>query len=158
MKGGGIYIGDDTNIQDGCVVTAQKDHCRIGKGVTVGHLAQIHSATVEDFCLIGMGSVLNEGVHVEREAFIAAGAVVPPGTRVGSGELWVGNPARKIRDLTTEQREKLHYQSSEYVNVATRQSSVMELGGNLSEEHVLIGEEDSHLAAANGNAADDGTR
>ena len=81
-----------------------------------------------------MGSVIGEGALIETESFIAAGAVVKAGQVVKSGELWVGNPARKLRDLTAEQREKLHYQSSEYVKVASGQKGVMELGGNLTED------------------------
>ena len=111
--GGGIFIGENTNIQDGCIVDATVDHTRIGNGVTVGHLASIHSATVEDHCLIGMGALLQEGVVVKEESFIAAGANVPANTTVESGELWVGNPARKIRDLSPEERQRLHYQSRE---------------------------------------------
>ena len=109
--GGGIFIGKETNIQDGCIIDASKDHTRIGNGVTVGHLASIHSATVGDHCLIGMGALLQEGVVVEEESFVAAGANIPKHTTVGSGELWVGSPARKIRDLTLHEREKLHYQA-----------------------------------------------
>lgn len=111
--GGAIYIGKDSNVQDGCVITARQQHTVIGDGVTIGHLAQIHSATVNDHCLIGMGSILLEGSVVEEESFVAAGAVVQPNTTVSSGELWVGNPARKLRDLTEQEREKLHYQASE---------------------------------------------
>lgn len=110
--GGGIFIGENTNIQDGCIIDSNKDHTRIGNGVTVGHLASIHSATVHDNCLIGMGSLLQEGVVVESESLIAAGANVPKNTVVGPGELWVGNPARKIRNLTAEERQRLHYQAS----------------------------------------------
>lgn len=113
MHGGGIFIGEDSNVQDGCILTSNEDHTQIGKGVTIGHMAQIHSAIVEDHCLIGMGSILREGVVVETESFIAAGAVVAPGTRVPSGELWVGHPARKLRDLSAAEREKLHYQADE---------------------------------------------
>lgn len=111
--GGGIFIGEDTNIQDGCIIDSAKDHTIIGNGVTVGHLAFIHSATVRDHCLIGMGALLQEGVVVEEESFVAAGANVPKNTLVGSGELWVGSPARKIRDLTPEERQRLHYQANE---------------------------------------------
>lgn len=99
--------------------------------ITKGHLAQIHSSTVGDFSLIGMGSILQEGSRVESESFIAAGAVVGPGVAVPSGELWVGNPARKLRDLSEKERARLHYQSSEYVQVAMSHRDVMELGGNL---------------------------
>ena len=155
--GGGIVIGENTNIQDGCILSSRKAHCRIGQGVTVGHLAQIHSATVGDFSLIGMGSIIQEGAIIESESFVAAGAVVGPGVVVKAGgtfmaaspiehgtrarllsfspcvflfpELWVGNPARKLRDLSENERAKLHFQSSEYVQVALGHHDVMQLGG-----------------------------
>ena len=111
--GGGIFIGKDTNIQDGCVVTSNEEHTVIGDGVTVGHMAHISSATVEDHCLIGMGSILNPGSRVETLSFVAAGAVVGRDMVVKSGELWVGNPARKLRDLTDKEKEKLLYQANE---------------------------------------------
>lgn len=111
--GGGIFVGENTNIQDGCIIDSSKDHTRIGNGVTVGHLASIHSATIEDHCLIGMGSLLQPGVVVKEESFIAAGANVAANTVIESGELWVGSPARKVRDLSPEERERLHYQANE---------------------------------------------
>ncbi|CAB9498963.1 Gamma carbonic anhydrase [Seminavis robusta] len=129
--GGGIFIGDNTNVQDGAIITSRVGHTIIGDGVTIGHLAQIHSAKIEDHCLIGMGSVIQEGCEIESESFIAAGAVLPAKTVVKAGELWAGVPAKKLRDLTAEQREKLHYQADEYVKVAKNQSGVMELGGNM---------------------------
>jgi len=129
--GGGIFIGEETNIQDGCIIDSARDHTRIGNGVTVGHLASIHSATVHDHCLIGMGALLQEGVVVEEESFVAAGANIPKNTVVGSGELWVGSPARKIRDLTPQERERLHYQADAYVGVASALKDGMTLGGNL---------------------------
>ena len=128
--GGIVRIGEGSNVQDGCLIDAHHGHSIIGKGVTIGHLAHIHSASVGDYSLIGMGSVLNRGVVVETEAFVAAGAVVSQDTQVKSGELWVGNPARKLRDLTETERNKLHYQSEEYIKVARNQRGVMELGGN----------------------------
>jgi carbonic anhydrase/acetyltransferase-like protein (isoleucine patch superfamily) len=60
----------------------------------------------------GMGALIQEGVVVNEESFVAAGAVVPKGTVIESGELWAGVPARKLRDLTPKEREKLHYQAS----------------------------------------------
>ena len=143
--GGGIFIGEYTNIQDGCIIDSARDHTRIGNGVTVGHLASIHSATVEDHCLIGMGAMLQPGVVVKEESFIAAGANVTEDTVVESGELWVGNPAWKLRDLTTEERQKLHYQADEYVKVASTQQEVMLLGGNLPE--VFSSEHHDHVVA-----------
>jgi len=129
--GGGIFIGCDTNIQDGCVVTSNEDHTFIGNGVTVGHMAFINSATVEDNCLIGMGSILNPGSRVESLSLVGAGSVVGRGVVVKSGELWVGNPARKLRDLLDEEKKKLHYYASEYIKVSTCQNTAMDLGGNV---------------------------
>lgn len=140
--GGGIYVGENSNVQDGCIISSRQNHTVIGKGVTIGHLAQIHSATIQDNCLIGMGSMIMEGCVVESESFIAAGAVIRPDTTVPSGELWAGNPARKLRDLTPEEIGKIYYQADEYVKVATGQQGVMELGGNMPDsliEHLLIG-------------------
>jgi carbonic anhydrase/acetyltransferase-like protein (isoleucine patch superfamily) len=139
MSGGGIFIGQNTNIQDGCIIDSTKSHTIIGNGVTVGHLASIHSATIHDSCLIGMGSLLQPGVVVKSESMVAAGANVTPNTVIEEGELWVGNPARKLRDLTAQERQKLHYQATEYVQVASSQKEIMSLGGNLpdSMEHYI---------------------
>jgi len=111
--GGAIYVGAGTNVQDGCIITAREDHAKLGEGVTVGHMAQIHSATVESNSLIGMGALINPGAKVESQSFVAAGAIVGRDEVVKSGELWVGNPARKLRDLTVKEREKLFYQADQ---------------------------------------------
>ena len=76
-------------------------------------MASIHSATIGNNTLIGMGSLIQEGCEIGEECLIAAGAVIPKNTTVEAGELWVGHPARKLRDLSTEERQKLHYQASE---------------------------------------------
>mmetsp|Transcript_51460 Transcript_51460/g.124255 ORF Transcript_51460/g.124255 Transcript_51460/m.124255 type:complete len:345 (+) Transcript_51460:140-1174(+) len=146
--GGGIFVGENTNIQDGCIIDSAKGHTRIGNGVTVGHLASIHSATIEDHCLIGMGSLIGENVLIQEESFIAAGAKIKPNTVVGSGELWVGQPARKLRDLSPEERQRLHYQANEYVGVASGQKDVMLLGGNILpdslSQYLMPGNDDDH--------------
>ena len=132
--GGGIFIGENTNIQDGCIISSRDDHTTIGNGVTVGHCAQIHSATVEDNSLIGMGAILTSGSRVESMAFVAAGAVIGKNEVVLSGELWIGNPARKLRNLTEKEKKHLSFQADEYVKLASSQSKVMNLGGNIPED------------------------
>ena len=110
-NGGGIYVGEGTNIQDSCIVSSYEGHATIGNYVTVGHSAQIHSATVGDECLIGMGCVLKPGSVVGSQSFVAAGAVIDRGDVVKSGELWGGNPARKLRELTAEEKAKIRTQA-----------------------------------------------
>lgn len=111
QNGGGIYVGEGTNIQDSCIISAYEGHAKIGSYVTVGHSAQIHSASIGDECLIGMGSVLKPGSVVESQSFVAAGAVVERDDVVKSGELWGGNPARKLRELTAEEKAKIRTQA-----------------------------------------------
>src|SRR6478736_9173804 len=97
-----IRIGARSNLQDLCVVHVT--HAGpygpdgglptvIGDDVTVGHGAIIHACLIGDACLIGMGAIVLDGVRVERNGLVGAGAVVSPGKVVGSGELWLGNPA-----------------------------------------------------------------
>src|SRR6266436_935800 len=74
-----IRIGRRTNVQDGAVVHVMKDtHATtVGDNVTIGHAAVIHGCTVEDRCLIGMGSILLNGARIGTGSIVAAGSLVP---------------------------------------------------------------------------------
>lgn len=121
-----IRIGDRTNIQDGTVIHVSHDgpHARlggfatrIGSDVTIGHKAVIHACTIEDAVLIGMGAIVLDGAVVKKHGFVGAGALVPPGKVVGEGELWLGNPAQKVRMLTDAQIDALYYSAKHYVRL-----------------------------------------
>lgn len=115
-----IRIGKRSNVQDGTVVhvTADKFGTHIGDDVLIGHNAVIHGCTLEDGAFVGMGAIVLDGAVVEGGAMVAAGALVTPGKRVKSGELWGGNPAKKMRDLTPEQIKGLKMGTDHYVEVA----------------------------------------
>lgn len=110
-----VEIGDDTNIQDGAVIHTNSNlPSIIGSGVTVGHNAIIHAATIEDDVLIGMGSIILDGAIIEKDAYVAAGTLVPPGKVVASKTLVMGSPMRVVRTLTEDEVEgirtnKMHY-------------------------------------------------
>mmetsp|Transcript_24066 Transcript_24066/g.54629 ORF Transcript_24066/g.54629 Transcript_24066/m.54629 type:complete len:338 (-) Transcript_24066:47-1060(-) len=135
-NGGGIYVGRSSNIQDGAMVTSYEGHTEIGDYVTVGHNEHIHSAKVGNEALIGMGAVLNPGSVVESQSFVAAGAVVSRGTVVKSGEIWGGFPARKLRDMTEDEKRKLRIQAERYVDVGRSQEYSMDLGGNIPDSFI----------------------
>lgn len=115
-----IIIGKRSNIQDGTVihVSSTGQGTYIGDDVTVGHQALLHACTIEDECFIGMQACLMDDVFVETGAMIAAGALVTPGKRIPSGELWAGRPAKKMRDLTAEESAHITYSAGHYVRLA----------------------------------------
>lgn len=96
-----ISIGENTNIQDNSVIhTSLNNPTMIGKNVTVGHGAIIHACTVEDDCLIGMGSIILDGAIVKKGALIGAGAVIPPNKVIPEYSLVVGNPMKIVKTLS----------------------------------------------------------
>ena len=116
-----IVIGEATNLQDGTIVHVDEGApVRIGARVGVGHRAILHGCTVEDDCLIGMGSVLLNGAHIGTGSVVAAGAVVPEGTRVPPGSLVVGVPARVTRAVDDALRERIRHTWEHYVTQAER--------------------------------------
>jgi len=123
-----VRIGARTNIQDGAVLHVTHDGeytpggfpLIIGDDVTVGHGAIVHACTVKDACLIGMNATVLDGAVVSKHAMVGAGAVVSPGKTVGEGELWVGNPARRVRMLSDQEIERLYYSARHYVKLKDR--------------------------------------
>lgn len=115
-----IRIGARTNIQDGTIVhvTRKTGPTVIGSGITIGHQALIHAATLMDDCFIGMGATIIDGVVVEPGAFVAAGSVVTPNKRVPTGQMWGGNPAKYMRDLKPEEAAFIAVSAQNYVDLS----------------------------------------
>ncbi len=122
-----VKIGDETNIQDGCVlhVTHDRFPLTVGDRVTIGHAACLHGCTVHDESLIGIGSTVLDGAVVETHAMVAAGALVPPGMTVQSGTLVGGVPAKVLRDLTPEEIADLPRSAARYRQYAADHAAVM---------------------------------
>jgi len=123
-----IRIGERTNIQDGSILHVSHDSefapggnaLSIGNDVTVGHNAVVHACTVEDLCLIGIGAVLLDGSVVRSGAIVGAGSLVPPGKELAGGYLWLGSPAKQLRELTEKEKAFLEYSAGHYVDVKNR--------------------------------------
>jgi len=115
-----IRIGERTNIQDGTVihVTRKTGPTIIGSGVTIGHSVLLHACTLEDNCFIGMHATIMDKTVVESGAWVAAGALVPPGKRILKGQVWAGNPAKYLRDMKPEETDFIAISSNNYVELA----------------------------------------
>lgn len=108
-----IVVGDRTNIQDGAVLHALYDRSPrpsetiIGSDVSIGHNATVHGARIDDNCLIGMGAVVLDNAHVASGCIVAAGALVLAGAELEPDSVYAGVPARKVKQITPEQREQI---------------------------------------------------
>lgn len=110
-----IVIGRNANVQDNASFHVDKGKpVTLGEGVSVGHNAVVHGATVEDFALVGMGAVVLNGAVIGSESLIAAGAVVPQGAVIPPRSLVAGVPAKVRRELTDEEVEGLHRNAAIY--------------------------------------------
>ena len=117
-----IRIGARTSIQDNAVIHVTSDFSGtiIGSDCTIGHSAIVHACTVEDFCLIGMGSIILDGARIGRGSLVGAGALVTPGTDIPPGSLVVGAPAKVKRPINEKEREQIAYGAQHYVELARR--------------------------------------
>lgn len=114
-----IVIGSQTNLQDGTIVHVDEGMpCHVGSRVGVGHRVILHGCTVEPDCLIGMGSVLLNGVRVGTGSVVAAGAVLPEGMEVPPRSLVMGVPARVVRSVDDRLARRIEGTWTHYVEQA----------------------------------------
>lgn len=127
-----IDIGEDCNIQDGSVFhTSHGVPVKLEKGVTVGHRAVIHGATVKSYSLIGMGATLLDHAVVEENCLIGASAVVKEGGVIPKGQLAFGTPAKVVRPLRADEVKLIVDRAAEYVALAGQYRDALASAGLL---------------------------
>lgn len=120
-----IRIGAGTNIQDSSVLhVSHKSSWEpagspliIGDNVTIGHKVILHGCTIEDECLVGMGSIVMDKVVVQKHVLLGAGSLVPEGKVLESGYLYLGSPAKKVRALTEKEIAHFIYSAHHYIKL-----------------------------------------
>lgn len=111
-----ILIGKGSNIQDGSVLHSDiNEPTIIGEGVTVGHKCIMHGCTIDDNCIIGMGSIILNGAKIGRNTIIGAGSLVTQNKVVPEGVLCLGTPAKVIRELTQEEIDNIRLSAIHYI-------------------------------------------
>jgi carbonic anhydrase/acetyltransferase-like protein (isoleucine patch superfamily) len=116
-----ITAGEDSNVQDHSIIHADPGlPVTIGRGVTIGHRVIVHSASIGDNCLIGMGAILLNGAAIGNNCLVGAGALVTEGKSFEDGKLILGSPAKAMRDLTPEQVAGIGTSAEIYVKNARR--------------------------------------
>jgi carbonic anhydrase/acetyltransferase-like protein (isoleucine patch superfamily) len=119
-----IVVGECSNVQDGTIVHVDEGKpARIGARVGIGHRAIIHGCTIEDDCLIGMGSILLNDVVVGTGSVVAAGAVVREGMVIPPGSLVMGVPGKVVRAVDAALTARIRGTWEHYVTEAVRHRS-----------------------------------
>jgi carbonic anhydrase/acetyltransferase-like protein (isoleucine patch superfamily) len=121
-----IRIGARTNIQDGSVVHVDSPRpghkaghpTIIGEEVLIGHLAMVHGCILHDRAFVGLGAIVMDGCEIEGDAMLAAGAMLTPGRKIPSGQLWAGRPAKYVRELNAADFETMRMGVAHYVALA----------------------------------------
>jgi carbonic anhydrase/acetyltransferase-like protein (isoleucine patch superfamily) len=121
-----ITLGPDTNVQDGSVLhTDTGILLTLGRGVTVGHQAMLHGCEVGDYTLIGMRATVLNRARIGRYCLIGAGALITEGKEIPDGSVWMGAPAKLVRQVTDLERQVLEGSAAHYVQNAQRYRSAL---------------------------------
>jgi carbonic anhydrase/acetyltransferase-like protein (isoleucine patch superfamily) len=125
-----VRIGARTNIQDGSVVHVSTDThpTLIGEDVLIGHMAMVHGCTLHDRAFVGFGAVVMDGCVIESDGMLAAGAMLTPGKRIPSGQLWSGRPARFMRELSPQEMAQNQKGVAAYVETAKAHRAAIKQG------------------------------
>lgn len=104
-----IRIGERTNVQDHSVlhVTGGKFPLEIGNDCTLGHRVTLHGCTLHDHAFIGIGATVMDDCEVGEFAMVAAGALVTPGKKIAPRSVWMGAPAKFVREITPAEEEMI---------------------------------------------------
>lgn len=113
-----VTIGRNTSIQDNSTVHVDVGTPTvIGDHVTVGHGAIIHAATVEDNCLIGMGSIVLDEARIGQGSLVGAGALVPPRKNIPPRSQIIGSPCTVTKQLSAENEQGFIAHAQKYARL-----------------------------------------
>ncbi len=116
--GDSITIGARSNVQDTAVVHVDPGFpVTIGEECIIGHGAIVHGATLANNVLVGMHATIMNGSTIGEFSIIGAGAVVPEGMQIPPFSLVLGIPAKVIKTIGEEQKEKIRKNAESYVKL-----------------------------------------
>jgi carbonic anhydrase/acetyltransferase-like protein (isoleucine patch superfamily) len=128
---GSIIIGEGTAVEENCVIHARPDEvCRIGRRVTLGHMCMIHNVElIDDYAVIGMGSIISDWATVGRWSVVAEGGLVKNGQEIPPGKIAAGVPVKIIGNVKDDYMKDWTGFKQIYVDLArTYQSDLMRIG------------------------------
>lgn len=121
-----ISIGARTNVQDLSMLHVSKKTADkpagspllIGEDVTIGHQVMLHGCTIGNRVLIGIGCIVLDDAVIEDDVILAAGSLVPPRKTLKSGFMYMGSPAKAVRELTDAEKNSILENAQHYQHLA----------------------------------------
>jgi carbonic anhydrase/acetyltransferase-like protein (isoleucine patch superfamily) len=112
-----LVIGENSNIQDGSVLHSDDGlPLIVGANVTVGHLVMLHSCTIGDGSLIGIGSIVLNRAVIGKGCLVGANTLITEGKVFPDRSKIMGSPGRVVGELTEEESARLELSAAHYVN------------------------------------------
>lgn len=100
---GGIVIEDGCNVQENCTIHMFPGiTIKLQEGAHIGHGAIIHGAHIGKNVLVGMNAVVMDEAIIGDECIIGALSFVKAKDVFEKRSLIVGNPAKKIKEVSDE--------------------------------------------------------
>lgn len=133
-----IVIGARSNVQDGTVIHCESPSPKhpdgfptlIGDDVLIGHMAMVHGCVLEDKAFVGLGAIVMDGCRVSSGAMLGAGAMLTSGKVIGPRELWVGRPAKLVRELPDAAIGEMQVGVAHYVENARHHAAALTNGAD----------------------------
>jgi phenylacetic acid degradation protein len=118
---GYIRVGRGSNVQENCVIHTFPDKpATLHPDVHVGHGCVLHGCEICSMVLVGMGSIVSDGVKINSRCLIGAGSFVPFGMEIPENSLVMGSPARVVKEISREQLERISNGLSIYQDLTRR--------------------------------------
>ena len=100
---GRIIIEDGCNVQENCTIHMFPGiTIMLKKSAHIGHGAIIHGANIGENVLVGMNAVIMDRSEIGDESIVGALAFVKADTKFDPRSLIVGNPAKRIKEVSDE--------------------------------------------------------
>ncbi|MFC7291697.1 gamma carbonic anhydrase family protein [Hirschia litorea] len=114
-----ILIGENSNVQDGTVLHSDMGSpLKIGKNVTIGHMAMLHGCEIGENSLIGIGATILNNARIGRNCLIGAHALIPEGKEIPDNSLVMGAPGKVVKEVTPQMADVLTASAMHYVENA----------------------------------------
>ncbi|MGQ9588266.1 MAG: gamma carbonic anhydrase family protein [Thermoplasmata archaeon] len=99
-----VEIGRGSAMMDMSFAEAPKGRpVVVGDGCIVSHTARLHGCSISRDTMVGIGSIVLDNATIGEACVIAAGSLVPPGTKIPARSFVMGVPGKIVRQTSSSE-------------------------------------------------------